>query len=87
MARNLHRPGNDGSFWSEEDDALLREHWAAGLSMGKLGDILGRSRSSVSGRIMRLGLQTKYEGKPDHRPPVRKAPWNPLVDPKPAFLR
>jgi hypothetical protein len=48
---------NQSPAWTPEQDALLRELWAEGLSAEKIAQrIPGRSRNSVIGRAHRMGL-------------------------------
>lgn len=42
--------------WTEDDDKLLRDYAAAGLSMRTAARALGRSRNAVSGRAFRLNI-------------------------------
>lgn len=42
--------------WSEAEDAALRKMWAEGLTSNVIAERMGRSRSSVMGRIGRQGL-------------------------------
>lgn len=37
--------------WTDEDDAQLRQHLAAGLTYGDAGAALGRTRDAVSDRL------------------------------------
>ena len=50
--------------WPEEDVALLRKLWAAGLSQAEIGKKLGRGKNSVAGKADRLGLPRRYAGAP-----------------------
>jgi GcrA cell cycle regulator len=45
-------------FWTPERDALVRKWRAEGLGNTAIGNRLGISRSTVSGRAHRLGLAT-----------------------------
>jgi GcrA cell cycle regulator len=45
-----------GQVWDAAADARLIELWALGLSAGKIGLDMGRSKNSVVGRVHRLNL-------------------------------
>jgi GcrA cell cycle regulator len=42
--------------WDEDEVIFLRSHWNQGCSLSKIANDLGRSRSSISNKICRLGL-------------------------------
>jgi GcrA cell cycle regulator len=44
--------------WTDDDDEKLRELRDSGLPIGKIGDILGRTRNAVAGRCKRLQIGT-----------------------------
>lgn len=44
-------------LWTADDDAMLTEHWAAGvLSSKEIGALVGRSRDAVRRRAQAIGL-------------------------------
>ena len=52
------------SEWTERRQQQLRDDWAAGLTMGQIGNRLGISRGAVSGQVTRLGLPRRTAGRP-----------------------
>lgn len=44
--------------WTSSEDRRLRELHAAGVSANRIGERLGRSAPSVSGRLAVLGLRS-----------------------------
>lgn len=49
-------PARRGQAWTEEDEAVVRDGFAANESAAVLGERLGRSRGAVLARMVRLGL-------------------------------
>jgi hypothetical protein len=43
--------------WTQAEIETLSKHRAEGLSAGSIAKIIGRSRNSVLGKVMRLGLE------------------------------
>ena len=52
--------------WSEERASRLRRLWVDGKSSGEIAEMLGVSRSSVMGKVGRMGLVRRVNGH-DHR--------------------
>lgn len=52
-AHRLELPSRSGPVWTEEDDAALRRHRAAGLSASQVATEMGRTRNAVLGRMHR----------------------------------
>lgn len=50
-----------GRPWGEAEDSKLTQLWAEGLTGEQIGQVLGRSRSAVLGRIHRKGLPLRKE--------------------------
>lgn len=57
--------------WSEEELRDLREAWAAGRTLNEIADLLGRSRSSIAGKVRRLDLERR--GSPIKLPTGKRA--------------
>lgn len=51
-------PPQAGKSWSAEEDAHLREAFAAGSTVPALAESHARSRGAIRSRLMRLGLMT-----------------------------
>jgi GcrA cell cycle regulator len=74
--------------WTNENVETLKQLWAEGHSKGQIGRMLGISRNSVTGKVMRLNLPSrapKIEDKPAPRkiaPRVYKAPEKPRYIPR-----
>ena len=45
------------SIWTDEKTNFLKKAWQSGKTYSEIGQALGTSRSSVSAKISRLGLQ------------------------------
>ena len=53
------------TFYTEQQDATIREMHARGSTFSKIANEIGKSRNSVIGRARRLGLHApKQEAKP-----------------------
>mgnify|MGYP000430161030 CR=1 FL=1 len=50
------RPANSGKPWSVEDEARIAAGHAAGQTPAELAAVVGRSKASVTARLVRLGL-------------------------------
>lgn len=67
--------GNRGSYtWSAEEDQKLREAIALGYSFKQMAEYVGKSASSVQGRVYRLGLKS---GRPPTRRPLNASVGGP----------
>lgn len=55
------RPPNAGRAWSVDEDATLSERFAQGAGVARLAEDFGRSRGSITARLVKLG---KIEPKP-----------------------
>lgn len=53
--------------WTDEDDAILTEHWLGGVSAREIGKAIGRTRHSIIGRADRLKLGPHPSG-PSKKP-------------------
>lgn len=84
----MSRVSND--MWPEESVAIIRKMWLDGCSAGVIAAEVGRSRSAVLGKLMRLGI-TRSSGNPiqthraprvsaNPRPRVKKVAARPVVD-------
>lgn len=49
-------PENAGKPWTEEDDALLAELYAQGITNKALAERFGRTGGAITSRLKRLGL-------------------------------
>lgn len=48
-------------LWPSERVSLLREHWAAGASVGEIATLLNVSKNAVVGKAHRLGLERRLK--------------------------
>jgi hypothetical protein len=53
-----------GPKWDDGEIERLRMEWAAGLSIPKIAQRMGKTRSAVAGKAKRLGLK-KHEFRHD----------------------
>lgn len=53
--------------WTDDEDLQLREMWATGITLDKIGRRLNRTKNAVSTRAKRIGLE-KTEGTRQCRP-------------------
>lgn len=58
---------DNAKWWSDDDDALLREKLQAGESFSQIATSMGRTRSAVAGRAARMRMP-----KPETRVPVQR---------------
>lgn len=49
--------------YTDQDDAIIKEHWIAGTFIKEIAALVGRSEGSLKGRIRRLGLERRKLGK------------------------
>jgi hypothetical protein len=54
-ARGAARPRNAGRAWSADDDAKLAELFDHGTGVARLAEELGRTRGSITARLVKLG--------------------------------
>ena len=59
--------------YSDADNDTVRRMWAEGASLSEIGAVLGRTRSSVAGRVRRLGLPKKGASHNRHAASVKAA--------------
>ncbi len=64
-------------MWDKHALETLRAMWLDGKSGGEIAKALGRTRNAVLGKIDRLGLTRKRQGKRQARPP-KPAPARPV---------
>lgn len=56
--------------WTDEETALMLDHWYRGLPATAIAPLIGRTRGAVLGHIHRLGAQRKDMGR--EKPKVTK---------------
>lgn len=61
-------------YWTPEEDALLRQHWTAGMPLSWLSGQFGRKESAVSYRAMKIGLPSRSKHKPGEKYRVPSLP-------------
>lgn len=68
--------------WSKPDTDRLRDLWAQGLSLSKIGDALSRSKNAIAGKAHRLQLPVR--GNPFAAPNQARQGRKPVPrDPRP----
>ncbi len=60
--------------WSNDRIEQLRAEWAKGLSVAAIAQRLGITRSAVTGKIKRLGLNKHAHSKSPSLPPPKRRP-------------
>lgn len=71
----VSQPAGSVMRWTPEHDDIVRKLWIAGATCEEIGQRLGRSKGSISGRVSRLGLPIRGSGPKQRRalPTKRKA--------------
>ena len=69
-------------MWTDDEDKLLIELWAAGKTSNQIADALQKSRGSIMGRVFRLRKEgVDLSARP--RPPRKKRSYTYTPKPKP----
>ena len=58
--------------WTDERLQKLKQLWAEGMSITRIGEELNVTRSTVAGKVSRLGLPKRLAPAPDGAPSPRK---------------
>jgi len=70
--------------WTPDLVGQITHLWQSGRSAGEIATVMGLSRSSVSGKLNRLGLHRNHK-QPTAKPKIVKVPKQPMsIDPLPA---
>lgn len=59
--RNPNLPENAGKPWTEQEEELLCDMFRNGNSIREIADYFKRTRGSISSRLEKFGLITRYQ--------------------------
>jgi GcrA cell cycle regulator len=72
-----------GKTWTPDLVGQITHLWQTGRSAGEIATVMGLSRSTVSGKLNRLGLHRNHKP-PTAKPKILKVPKQPMpIDPLP----